>query len=190
MTTNRSELEKITHRLLIEIGEDPKREGLIKTPKRVAKSWEYLSSGYKLSIEEIVGDAIYYENAKGMVVVRDIDFFSLCEHHLLPFFGVAHVGYIPNGKIIGISKIPRIVEMFSRRLQLQERLTQQIADSIQSLLNPIGLGVVLEGQHMCMQMRGVEKKNSFTTTSSVLGEFHDDAETRAEFLSVISKKTF
>ncbi|MDA3871219.1 MAG: GTP cyclohydrolase I FolE [Candidatus Marinimicrobia bacterium] len=190
MTKNTSELEKITHRLLTEIGEDPNREGLIKTPKRVAKSWEYLSSGYKLSIEEIVGDAIYHENAKGMVVVRDIDFFSLCEHHLLPFFGVAHVGYIPNGKIIGISKIPRIVEMFSRRLQLQERLTQQIADSIQSLLNPIGLGVVLEGQHMCMQMRGVEKKNSFTTTSSVLGEFHDDAETRAEFLSVISKKTF
>lgn len=190
MSTNISELEKITHRLITEIGEDPNREGLIKTPHRVAKSWKFLASGYKLTIEEIVSDAIYHEKAKGMVVVRDIDFFSLCEHHLLPFFGVAHVGYIPNGKIVGISKIPRIVEMFSRRLQLQERLTQQIADSLQDLLDPIGLGVVLEGQHMCMQMRGVEKKNSFTTTSAVFGEFHDDAETRAEFLSMITKKTF
>ena len=190
MSVNINELEKIAHKLLIGIGEDPNREGLIKTPYRVAKSWKYLASGYKLSIKEIVGDAIYHENTKGMIIVRNIDFFSLCEHHLLPFFGVAHVGYIPNGKIIGLSKIPRIVEMFSRRLQLQERLTQQIADSIQSLLNPIGLGVVLEGQHMCMQMRGVEKKNSFTTTSSVFGEFHDNAETRAEFISMITKKTF
>ncbi len=190
MSPNKKNLEEITHKLLIELGENPKREGLIKTPERVAKSWEYLASGYKLSIDEIVGDAIYNEKAKGMVVVRDIDFFSLCEHHLLPFFGVAHVGYIPNGKVIGLSKIPRIVEMFSRRLQLQERLTQQIADAIQDLLNPIGLGVVIEGQHMCMQMRGVEKKNSFTTTSAVFGEFHDDAETRAEFISMITKKTF
>ncbi|MEA1987402.1 MAG: GTP cyclohydrolase I FolE [Candidatus Marinimicrobia bacterium] len=190
MTTNMNNLEKITYSLLEEIGEDPKREGLIKTPERVAKSWKFLASGYDITIDEIVGDAIFHENAKGMVVVRDIDFFSLCEHHLLPFFGVAHVGYIPNKKLIGISKIPRIVEMFSRRLQIQERLTQQIADSIQEILNPIGLGVVIEGQHMCMQMRGVEKKNSFTTTSAVLGEFHDEAETRAEFLSMIMKKTF
>jgi GTP cyclohydrolase IA len=187
---NKKKLEKITYDLLTEIGEDPNREGLLKTPERVSRAWDFLARGYDLTLEDVVGDAIFNENSKGMVVVRDIDFFSLCEHHMLPFFGVAHVGYIPNGKVIGLSKIPRIVEMYARRLQVQERITQQIADAIQQALNPIGVGVVLEGQHMCMQMRGVEKKNSYTTTSAVLGEFHDDPETRTEFLTMITKKTF
>ncbi len=188
--TNRENISHIISRLLVEIGEDPEREGLLKTPDRVARSWEFLAKGYHLTLNDVVGDAIYNESSQGMVVVRDIDFFSLCEHHMLPFFGVAHVGYIPNGKVIGLSKIPRIVEMYSRRLQIQERMTQQIADALQGILNPIGIGVVVEGQHMCMQMRGVEKKNSFTTTSAMLGEFHDDMETRSEFLAMISKRTF
>lgn len=182
-------LEEITLDLLKEIGEDPSREGLEKTPYRVAKSWEFLSKGYDAKLEDIVNDAIFKEESRGMVIVRDIDFFSLCEHHMLPFFGVAHVGYIPDGKILGLSKIPRIVEMYSRRLQIQERMTRQIAEAIWNILQPIGVGVVVEGQHMCMQMRGVEKKNSYTTTSTVLGEFHDDPETRAEFLTMITKKT-
>ncbi|HDT12586.1 MAG TPA: GTP cyclohydrolase I FolE [Candidatus Marinimicrobia bacterium] len=183
-------LEMITFDLLKEIGEDPDREGLIRTPQRVAKSWEFLSRGYEMKLEDIVNDAVFEEESRGMIVVRDIDFFSLCEHHMLPFFGVAHVGYIPNGRVLGLSKIPRIVEMFSRRLQIQERMTRQIAEALRETIHPIGVGVVIEGQHMCMQMRGVEKKNSYTTTSTVLGEFHDDPETRAEFLTMISKKTF
>jgi len=190
MATDRRNIEQIISRLLVEIGEDPSREGLLKTPDRVARSWEFLAKGYDLTLEEVVGDAIYNEVSNGMVVVRDIDFFSLCEHHMLPFFGVAHVGYIPSGKVIGLSKIPRIVEMYSRRLQIQERMTVQIAEAIKKTLNPIGIGVVVEGQHMCMQMRGVEKKNSFTSTSAMFGEFHDDMETRSEFLAMISKKTF
>ncbi|HAE88011.1 TPA: GTP cyclohydrolase I FolE [Candidatus Marinimicrobia bacterium] len=183
-------LETITLDLLKEIGEDPQRDGLIKTPYRVAKSWEFLSKGYEMNLKDIINDAIYDEESRGMVVVRDIDFFSMCEHHMLPFFGVVHVGYIPNGKVLGLSKIPRIVEMYSRRLQIQERMTRQIAETLWKTVHPIGVGVVIEGQHMCMQMRGVEKKNSYTTTSTVLGEFHDDPETRAEFLTMISKKTF
>ncbi|MDK2976878.1 MAG: cyclohydrolase [Candidatus Marinimicrobia bacterium] len=183
-------LEAITLDLLKEIGEDPQRDGLLKTPYRVAKSWEFLSKGYEMKLKDIINDAIYDEESQGMIVVRDIDFFSMCEHHMLPFFGVAHVGYIPNGKVLGLSKIPRIVEMYSRRLQIQERMTRQIAETLWNTVHPIGVGVVIEGQHMCMQMRGVEKKNSYTTTSTVLGEFHDDPETRAEFLTMISKKTF
>lgn len=187
---DKDNLQKITFNLLKEIGEDPEREGLLKTPERVSRAWEFLAHGYDMTLEDVVGDAIFNESSNGMVIVRDIDFFSMCEHHMLPFFGVAHVAYIPNGKVIGLSKIPRIVEMYSRRLQLQERITQQVADAIQTAVNPQGVAVVLEGQHMCMQMRGVEKKNSYTTTSSVLGEFHDDPETRAEFFSMITKKTF
>jgi len=183
-------LEMITLDLLKEIGEDPDRDGLIRTPQRVAKSWEFLSRGYEMKLDDIINDAVFEEESRGMIVVRDIDFFSLCEHHMLPFFGVAHVGYIPNGKVLGLSKIPRIVEMFSRRLQIQERMTRQIAEALWETVHPIGVGVVIEGQHMCMQMRGVEKKNSYTTTSTVLGEFHDDPETRSEFLTMISKKTF
>ena len=162
-------IEVITKQLLEEIGEDPNREGLLKTPSRVSKAWSFFSKGYKQDLNIIINDAIFEEDAKDMVIVRDIEFFSLCEHHLIPFFGKAHVGYIPNGKVIGLSKIPRIIDMFSRRLQVQERLTHQIADAINSVLDPKGVSVVMEGRHMCMQMRGVEKQNSFTSTSAMSG---------------------
>ena len=175
----------LTKLLLKEIGEDPNREGLIKTPSRVSKAWSFFSRGYNQDIDKIINDAIFNENAKDMVVVRDVEFFSLCEHHLIPFFGKAHVAYIPNGKVVGLSKIPRIIDMFSRRLQVQERLTRQIAETIQDVLEPIGVAVIMEGQHMCMQMRGVEKQNSLTTTSSMLGKFRQSDRTRAEFLSII-----
>ncbi|MBT3179430.1 MAG: GTP cyclohydrolase I FolE [Candidatus Marinimicrobia bacterium] len=184
---NHDKLETIIHSLLEEIGEDPKREGLIKTPARVGKAWEFFSRGYNQKINDVINDAIFHEDAKDMVIVRDVEFFSLCEHHLLPFFGKAHVGYIPNGKVIGLSKIPRIIDMFARRLQVQERLTHQIAKAIQEVLNPIGVAVVMEGRHMCMQMRGVEKQNSLASTSAMLGQFRKSAETRAEFLSIIRK---
>ncbi|MCS5647632.1 MAG: GTP cyclohydrolase I FolE [Candidatus Marinimicrobia bacterium] len=179
-------LEQITRKLLKEIGENPDREGLVRTPSRVAKSWEFFSKGYNQNLEDIINNAIFEENAKDMVIVRDVEFFSLCEHHLLPFFGKAHVGYIPNGKVIGLSKIPRIIDMFSRRLQVQERLTHQVAEALQDVLNPIGVAVVMEGRHMCMQMRGVEKQNSFASTSAMLGQFRKSSETRSEFLSIIN----
>tara|TARA_Y100000813_G_scaffold130034_1_gene93766 strand:+ start:36 stop:599 length:564 start_codon:yes stop_codon:yes gene_type:complete len=182
-------IEVITKQLLAEIGENPNREGLIKTPSRVSKAWSFFSKGYKQDLNRIINDAIFEEDAKDMVIVRDIEFFSLCEHHLIPFFGKAHVGYIPNGKVIGLSKIPRIIDMFSRRLQVQERLTHQIADAINSVLNPKGVSVVMEGRHMCMQMRGVEKQNSFTSTSAMSGQFKKSAETRSEFLSIINRRT-
>ena len=175
----------LTKLLLKEIGEDPNREGLIKTPSRVSKAWSFFSRGYNQDVDEIINDAIFNENAKDMVVVRDVEFFSLCEYHLIPFFGKAHVAYIPNGKVVGLSKIPRIIDMFSRRLQVQERLTRQIAETMQDVLEPIGVAVIMEGQHMCMQMRGVEKQNSLTTTSSMLGKFRQSDRTRAEFLSII-----
>jgi GTP cyclohydrolase I len=175
----------LTKLLLREIGEDPNREGLIKTPSRVSKAWGFFSRGYNQDVDEIINNAIFNEDAKDMVVVRDVEFFSLCEHHLIPFFGKAHVAYIPNGKVVGLSKIPRIIDMFSRRLQVQERLTRQIAETMQDVLEPIGVAVIMEGQHMCMQMRGVEKQNSLTTTSSMLGKFRQSDRTRAEFLSII-----
>ena len=184
-----SKIEEITKQLLEEIGENPNREGLIKTPLRVSKAWEFFSKGYKENLDVIINDAIFEEDARDMVIVRDVEFFSLCEHHLIPFFGKAHVGYIPNGKVIGLSKIPRIIDMFSRRLQVQERLTHQIADAINSVLDPKGVSVVMEGRHMCMQMRGVEKQNSFTSTSAMSGQFKKSAETRSEFLSIISRRT-
>lgn len=180
-------IEKITEKLLEEIGEDPKREGLLKTPSRVAKAWEFFSKGYNQSLEELINNAIFNEDARDMVIVRDIEFFSLCEHHLLPFFGKAHVGYIPNGKVIGLSKIPRIIDMFARRLQVQERLTHQIADALKNVLDPKGVAVVLEGRHMCMQMRGVEKQNSFAATSAMSGQFKKSAETRSEFLAITNR---
>lgn len=187
MTNNYDRLESLTKELLELIGEDVSREGLLKTPSRVAKSWDYFSQGYRTKVDDVINDAIFNESSKDMIVVRDIEFFSLCEHHMIPFFGRAHVGYIPDGKIIGLSKIPRIVDMFSRRLQVQERLTDQIANTIQNILTPVGVAVVMEGRHLCMQMRGVEKQNSLASTSAMLGQFRKSAETRSEFLSIISK---
>ena len=178
-------IENLTKQLIEEIGEDPSREGLLKTPSRVSKAWSFFSRGYNQDLDEIINNAVFNEDATDMVVVRDVEFFSLCEHHLIPFFGRAHVAYLPNGKVIGLSKIPRIIDMFSRRLQVQERLTRQIAETVKEILDPIGVAVIMEGQHMCMQMRGVEKQNSITTTSSMLGKFRESDRTRSEFLSII-----
>lgn len=173
--------------ILNEVGEDPNREGLLKTPERVAKAYRFLTQGYTQDIEEVLNGAIFEEEYNEMVIVRDIDFYSMCEHHMLPFYGKVHVAYIPNGKIVGLSKIPRIVDVFSRRLQVQERMTQQIADTIDKYLSPLGVAVVCEGFHMCMMMRGVQKQNSITTTSAMHGAFSKDR-TRAEFLNLISRK--
>ncbi|MBP9886946.1 MAG: GTP cyclohydrolase I FolE [Leptospiraceae bacterium] len=178
-------MEDAVKKILTEIGEDPSREGLLDTPKRVAKAYDFLTSGYKANLTEIVNGAIFEEHVEGMVIVRDIELYSLCEHHLLPFFGRAHVAYIPNKKIIGISKIPRIVDVFARRLQVQERLTDQVANAIQEILDPIGVGVIMKAKHMCMMMRGVEKQNSELLTSCMLGEFRDSSITRNEFLDLI-----
>ncbi len=178
-------MEDSVKKILTEIGEDPNREGLLNTPKRVAKAYEFLTSGYKTDIHKLVNGAIFEERIEGMVIVRDIELYSLCEHHLLPFFGRAHVAYIPNKKIIGISKIPRIVDVFARRLQVQERLTDQVANAIQEILDPIGVGVIMKAKHMCMMMRGVEKQNSELLTSCMLGEFRDSPITRNEFLDLI-----
>ena len=180
-------IEDLIKKLIEEIGENPNREGLKKTPLRVAKSWEFFSIGYAQNIDTIINGAIFNEDAKDMVIVRDVEFFSLCEHHLLPFFGKAHVGYIPNGKVIGLSKIPRIIDMYARRLQVQERLTHQIESALNNVLEPKGVAVVMEGRHMCMQMRGVEKQNSFASTSAMSGQFRKSSETRSEFLSIINK---
>ena len=180
-------ITEITKKLLNEIGENPNREGLLKTPERVSKSWNFLTSGYKQNVDELINNAIFKEEYDEMVLVKDIEYFSLCEHHLLPFFGKAHVGYIPDGRIIGLSKIPRIIDMFSRRLQVQERLTHQIADAIHLVLKPIGVAIVMEGRHMCMQMRGVEKQNSLATTSTMLGKFRESVRTRNEFMSLINR---
>jgi GTP cyclohydrolase I len=184
---SKNSIENITTKLLENIGENPNREGLIRTPHRVAKAWDYFSQGYRLNLDDIINNAVFNETCSEMVVVRDIEFFSMCEHHMVPFFGRAHVGYLPSGKVIGLSKIPRIVDMFSRRLQLQERLTSQVANTLEDVLNPVGVAVVMEGRHLCMQMRGVQKQNSYTSTSAMLGQFRKSAETRAEFLSIIGK---
>lgn len=170
------------------LGEDPEREGLVKTPERVAKAWAYLTKGYDEDPIEILRSAIFREEYKQMVLVKDIEIFSVCEHHMLPFVGKAHVAYIPNGYITGLSKIARVVESFARRLQVQERLTLQIRDSIQEALNPVGVAVVIEASHMCMQMRGIEKQGSATTTSAFTGIFLSDPRTREEFMSLISSK--
>jgi len=175
------------HNVLKQIGEDAQREGLLKTPERVAKAMLYLTHGYELNAEEILNSAKFKEDYSQMVVVKDIEVYSMCEHHMLPFFGKAHVAYIPNGHVVGLSKIPRVVDVFARRLQVQERLTNEIRDCIQQTLNPIGVGVVIECRHLCMSMRGVQKQNSVTTTSAFTGEFLKE-KTRTEFLNLISSK--
>ncbi len=185
---NIEELSAIYHRVLELIGEDPSREGLLRTPSRVAKSLNFLTNGYSMNAEEILKSAMFKEEYKQMVIVKDIDIYSMCEHHMLPFFGKAHVAYIPNGYITGLSKIARVVEAYSRRLQVQERLTTQIRNCIQDTLNPLGVAVVIEAQHMCMQIRGVQKQNSVTTTSAFTGIFLEQLNTREEFVHLIGTR--
>ena len=174
-------------RLLIEIGEDPKREGLMRTPERVAKAYAYLTSGYRADVDKLVNDAIFEQETTSMVVVKDIEVYSLCEHHMLPFYGRCHIGYIPHGKVFGISKLARLVDMYARRLQIQERLTEQIAYEIKNSINADGVGVMIEAHHLCMMMRGVEKQNALFVTSSVLGVFRSNPSTREEFMSIINR---
>jgi GTP cyclohydrolase I len=182
-----SRAEGYVARLLRELGEDPEREGLRETPRRVWKSLRFLTEGYDQDPLDVVGDALFEERYDEMVVVRDVEFYSLCEHHLLPFFGRAHIAYLPNGRIVGLSKVPRLVDLFSHRLQVQERLTSQIADALMEVLEPQGVGVVLEASHLCMMMRGVEKQSSQTSTSAMRGVFKTDARTRAEFLDLLKR---
>jgi len=183
-----AQLETTVRNLLEQIGEDPAREGLAKTPQRVARMYEFLTRGYHQDVKEVLNGAVFQEKYSEMVIVKDIDFFSLCEHHLVPFYGKCHIAYIPNGKIIGLSKLPRLVEVFARRLQVQERLTQQIAETLYDCLSPDGVSVVMEARHLCMMMRGVEKQNSVATTSAMLGVFRDDVKTRNEFLTLINRR--
>lgn len=180
-------LSNLYKNIITDLGEDVKREGLEKTPERVAKAMQFLTHGYDLDPAEIIKSAMFTEDHNQMVIVKDIEVYSMCEHHMLPFFGKAHIAYIPNGKIVGLSKIPRIVDAFARRMQVQERLTDQIKDCLNNTLNPLGVAVVIEAQHMCMQMRGIQKQNSFTTTSSFEGAFEKDS-TRKEFINLISNK--
>jgi|TARA_B100001093_G_scaffold225092_1_gene215773 GTP cyclohydrolase I len=181
----RKKLEANTRNLLELLGEDPKREGLINTPKRVAKAWDFLTKGYTENLDDLINNAIFEGESKDMVIVKNIEFYSLCEHHMIPFYGKAHIGYIPDGKIIGLSKLARITDLFAQRLQVQERLTNQIAQCLQEVLNPRGVAVVLEGKHFCMLSRGVQKQNSIATSSSMLGIFREKESTRNEFLKLI-----
>lgn len=178
----------LMQKLLLKIGENPERPGLVRTPQRADKALRFLTSGYEMDIDSIVNGAIFEEPCDEMVVVKDIEFYSMCEHHLLPFFGTMHVAYLPNNRVIGLSKIPRIVDMFARRLQLQERLTHEVADTLQEVLRPKGVGVICEARHFCMMMRGVEKQHSGTVTSAMLGGFRERKETRDEFLSLVSAR--
>jgi len=183
------QMKDLITRLLVELGEDPNREGLLGTPIRVEKAFRFLTSGYDANIDAVLNDALFTVDYSEMVIVKDIDFYSLCEHHLLPFFGKCHIAYIPSTRVIGLSKIPRLVDVFSRRLQIQERLTNQIAETIREKLNPLGVAVVCEATHLCMSMRGVEKQNSFAVTSAMLGVFRDNARTRMEFLELIKHRS-
>lgn len=180
-------MEHIVHDLLKALGEDPDREGLQKTPYRVAEAWKFLTKGYHQKVEDVINGAVFEAESHHMVIVKDIEIYSMCEHHMLPFFGRCHIGYIPAGKVIGVSKLARLADMFARRLQIQERLTNQIADALMQHLKPLGVGVVIEAQHLCMMMRGVEKQNSFMITSAVLGAFRDSLSTRTEFLKLLER---
>jgi GTP cyclohydrolase I len=180
-------MQEIIRQLLAELGEDPSREGLLDTPKRVEKALAFLTSGYAADVDATLNNALFSVDYNEMVIVRDIDFYSLCEHHLLPFFGKCHVAYIPQGRVLGLSKIPRLVDIFARRLQIQERLTNQIAETVREKVDPLGVAVVMEATHLCMAMRGVEKQNSVATTSAMLGVFREDARTRMEFLELIKR---
>jgi len=188
ITRPQESIAKLMQELLVKIGEDPTREGLIRTPERADKALRFLTSGYNTNVEEIVNGALFNEKCDEMVVVKDIEFYSMCEHHLLPFFGTMHVAYLPKDKVIGLSKIPRIVDMFARRLQVQERLTHEVAETLNEVLQPKGVGVICEARHFCMMMRGVEKQHSGTITSAMLGAFRKRKETRDEFLSLVSRK--
>jgi len=181
-------LQTLVKEFLTELGEDPRREGLANTPGRVARMYAFLTKGYHEDVKEVLNGAVFAEKYNEMVIVKDIDFFSLCEHHLVPFYGKCHIAYIPNGKIVGLSKLPRVVDVFARRLQVQERLTQQIAETLFKYLKPLGVGVVMEARHLCMMMRGVEKQNSVATTSAMLGVFRHDSKTRSEFLTLIDRE--
>jgi GTP cyclohydrolase I len=180
-------MQEIIRQLLAELGEDPSREGLLDTPKRVEKALRFLTSGYTADVDNVLNNALFTVDYNEMVIVKDIDFYSLCEHHLLPFFGRVHIAYIPSGKVIGLSKIPRLVEVFARRLQIQERMTNQIANTIREKIDPLGVAVVIEATHLCMAMRGVEKQNSYAITSAMKGVFQNDARTRMEFLELIRR---
>jgi len=180
-------MQELIRQLLAELGEDPSREGLVDTPKRVEKALRFLTSGYTADVDTVLNNALFTVDYNEMVIVKDIDFYSLCEHHLLPFFGRCHIAYIPQGRVIGLSKIPRIVEIFARRLQIQERMTSEIGETIKRAIDPLGVAVVLEATHLCMAMRGVEKQNSFAITSAMLGVFQNDARTRMEFLELIRR---
>jgi GTP cyclohydrolase I len=181
------QFEDIVRQMLVRLGEDPGREGLERTPLRVAKALDFLTTGYDMTVDDVVQGAVYEEHFEDMVVVRDIEFYSLCEHHMLPFFGHAHVGYLPNGKIIGLSKVARVIDVFARRLQVQERLSRQVADALMSILGAKGVAVVMEASHFCMVMRGVQKQDSRTVTSAMLGKFRDDPRTRAEFMELVKR---
>ncbi len=182
-------MQDLIRKLLAELGEDPAREGLVNTPKRVDKALRFLTSGYKADIDDVLNGALFTVDYSEMVIVKDIDFYSLCEHHLLPFFGKCHIAYIPSSKVIGLSKIPRLVDVFSRRLQIQERLTNEIADTIREKIAPVGVAVVMEATHLCMSMRGVQKQNSFAVTSAMVGAFRTNARTRMEFLELIKLRS-
>ena len=188
-TLTSATFDELVREMLVRLGENPNREGLVRTPERVHKAFEHLTRGYQLDPEELLRGALFTVTYDEMVIVKDIEMFSLCEHHMLPFFGKVHIAYIPNGKVIGLSKMPRLVEVFSRRLQIQERLTTQIAETIQRTIEPQGVGVVVEARHLCMMMRGVEKQHSSAVTSSMLGCFREEQETRTEFLSLIRERS-
>ncbi len=188
MPVDKRRIEALTRELLLAIGEDPDREGLANTPRRVAEAWDFLSSGYRTDVDRLINGAIFTQPTNSMVIVKDIEVYSLCEHHLLPFYGRCHIGYIPTGKVFGLSKLARLVDMYARRLQLQERLTEQISQAIMDTIGASGVGVMIEAKHLCMMMRGVEKQNSLMVTSSVLGTFRDSQATREEFLALVGPR--